>query len=143
MRFNTPISAVQSGLRKLLSALLLALLAAWMLPAVRAQNAGTGRVLLLEIRGAIGFVAASRLEKALQKAAAERASALIIRLDTPGGLVSSTRDMIQTILASPVPVILFVAPSGSRAASAGTYLAYAAPCCSNGTRYAPGSCHAN
>jgi membrane-bound serine protease (ClpP class) len=80
----------------------------------------------LEIRGAIGFVAASRLEKASQKAAAERAAALIIRLDTPGGLVSSTRDMIQTILASPVPVVVFVAPSGARAASAGTYLAYAA-----------------
>ena len=125
MRFGTPVMAIQLRWRNLFFLLLIAVATTWMLPAVWAQDAGKGRVLLLEIEGAIGFVAASRLEKALQKASAERASALIVRLDTPGGLVSSTRDMIRTILASPVPVVLFVAPSGARAASAGTYLAYA------------------
>jgi membrane-bound serine protease (ClpP class) len=83
-------------------------------------------VLLVDIKGAIGVVSAEQLAKALQRAAATGAQALIVRMDTPGGLLSSTREMIQGILASPVPVVMYVAPNGSRAASAGTYLMYAA-----------------
>jgi membrane-bound serine protease (ClpP class) len=83
-------------------------------------------VLLLDISGAIGFVAASRLEKAVERGGKENVEAIIVRMDTPGGLVSSTRVMIRTILASKVPIVVYVAPSGARAASAGTYLAYAA-----------------
>jgi membrane-bound serine protease (ClpP class) len=83
-------------------------------------------VLLIDIKGAIGFVTTSHLERSLQQAKARDARALIMRLDTPGGLVSSTRDMIQAILASHVPVVIYVAPSGARAASAGAYLTYAA-----------------
>lgn len=82
-------------------------------------------VLLVDIKGAIGFVAAEQLANALQRAAAQDAAALVVRLDTPGGLLSSTREMIQAILASRVPVVMYVAPNGSRAASAGTYLMYA------------------
>lgn len=82
-------------------------------------------VLLIDIRGAIGFVAAGQLAKALEQATAQGSPAVIVRLDTPGGLLTSTRDMIHTILASRVPVVMYVAPSGSRAASAGTYLMYA------------------
>lgn len=85
-----------------------------------------GQVMLIDVKGAIGFVSTSHLERALQTAAARNASLLIVRLDTPGGLVSSTRDMIQAILSSPIPVAIYVAPSGARAASAGAYLAYAA-----------------
>src|SRR5262245_11230592 len=62
-----------------------------------AQDAPDRPVLLLDIKGPIGFVSAERLEKALEKAQALDASALIVRLDTPGGLLSSTRDMIQAI----------------------------------------------
>jgi membrane-bound serine protease (ClpP class) len=90
-----------------------------------AQPAPERAVLLLDIKGAIGFVSAEQLTKALQRAKATGAEALIVRIDTPGGLLSSTRDMIHAILASPVPVVMYVAPNGSRAASAGTYLMYA------------------
>jgi membrane-bound serine protease (ClpP class) len=83
-------------------------------------------VLLIDIKGAIGFVSAAHLARAVDKAKAQEARALIVRLDTPGGLLSSTREMIQTILGSPVPIIMYVAPGGARAASAGTYLMYAA-----------------
>jgi membrane-bound serine protease (ClpP class) len=95
-------------------------------PAVQGQHSPTRPVLLVDIKGAIGFVAATRLTKALEKAEAQDAAAVIVRLDTPGGLLSSTRDMIQTMLASRIPVVVYVAPSGARAASAGTYIMYAA-----------------
>jgi membrane-bound serine protease (ClpP class) len=92
-----------------------------------AQPADADRpvVLLLDIKGAIGVISADQLAKALQRAAAGGAQALVVRMDTPGGLLSSTREMIQAILAAPVPVVMYVAPNGSRAASAGTYLMYA------------------
>ncbi|MFM1816308.1 MAG: hypothetical protein RLZ98_3003, partial [Pseudomonadota bacterium] len=79
----------------------------------------------VKLKGAIGFVAAELLDRAIQRAERERATALVVQLDTPGGLVTSTREMIQSILASRVPVVFFVAPSGARAASAGTFLLYA------------------
>ncbi len=85
-----------------------------------------GPVLLIEIDGAIGVAAAEFLDEALAQARARDAAALVLRLDTPGGLVTSTRVMIKAILGSPTPVILWVAPAGARAASAGTYLSYAA-----------------
>lgn len=92
---------------------------------VSAQPASERPVLLIDVKGAIGFVTAEQLAKALQRAKATDARAVIVRIDTPGGLLSSTREMIHAILASPVPVIMYVAPNGSRAASAGTYLMYA------------------
>jgi membrane-bound serine protease (ClpP class) len=92
---------------------------------VAAQPVPERAVLLLDIKGAIGFVSAEQLAKALQRASATGAQAVVVRIDTPGGLLSSTREMIHAILASPVPVIMYVAPNGSRAASAGTYLMYA------------------
>jgi membrane-bound serine protease (ClpP class) len=91
-----------------------------------AQGPAAHPVLLVDIKGAIGFAATSRLTKALEKAEAQDAAALIVRLDTPGGLLSSTREMIQAILAARVPVVVYVAPSGARAASAGTYIMFAA-----------------
>jgi membrane-bound serine protease (ClpP class) len=87
---------------------------------------GDRPVLLLDIKGAIGVVSADQLAKALQRSVADGARVLVVRMDTPGGLLSSTREMIHAILASPVPVVMYVAPNGSRAASAGTYLMYAA-----------------
>jgi membrane-bound serine protease (ClpP class) len=90
------------------------------------QSPAERAVVLVDIKGAIGFVAAGQLVKAVEQATARGSPAVIVRLDTPGGLLTSTREMIHTILASRVPIIMYVAPSGSRAASAGTYLMYAA-----------------
>jgi membrane-bound serine protease (ClpP class) len=81
-------------------------------------------ILVLDMKATIGFVTADQLTRALQRAKATGAAALVVRLDTPGGLLSSTREMISAILASPVPVVMYVAPDGSRAASAGTFLLY-------------------
>ncbi len=89
-----------------------------------AQPATTGEnaVHLLEIRGVINPPVANYLQRALADAAAQNARLVVIQLDTPGGLESSTREMTQALLASPVPVVIYVTPSGARAASAGLFL---------------------
>jgi membrane-bound serine protease (ClpP class) len=104
---------------------LVTVLAAVVFAEALAQPSTDRPVLVIDIKGAIGFVAVEQLTKALGRAASQGSPALIVRLDTPGGLVSSTREMIHAILASPIPVVMYVAPNGSRAASAGTYLMYA------------------
>ena len=90
------------------------------------SSAGSERVALsVAIDGAIGPASTRQLEDALEVAARRNAEVLILQLDTPGGLVTSMREMIADILASPVPVIGYVAPAGGHAASAGTYILYA------------------
>lgn len=82
-------------------------------------------VVVTEINGAISPASAAYFLRALNEAQQVRAELIVLRLNTPGGLDSAMREMIQGILASPVPVATFVYPSGARAASAGTYLLYA------------------
>lgn len=78
--------------------------------------------LVVDIEGGIGPATTRKISLAIEAAAAEPGGAVILRIDTPGGLDSATRDIVRAILASPVPVIAYVAPSGARAASAGTYI---------------------
>ena len=80
---------------------------------------------MVELEGAIGPASADYFIRALRRADEQGVNLLVLRLDTPGGLDKSMRDMIKAILASRVPVATYVAPNGSRAASAGTYIMYA------------------
>ncbi|MFM0368152.1 NfeD family protein [Paraburkholderia aspalathi] len=82
-------------------------------------------VVVIPVNGAISPASADFIVRSLQRAADERAQLAVLQLDTPGGLDTSMRQIIKAILGSPVPVATFIAPSGARAASAGTYIVYA------------------
>lgn len=90
-------------------------------PAPVAQRHAT----LIELNGPIGPAMSRFVERTLAGANDASDSVVILQMDTPGGLDTSMRDIIRAILASAVPVVTYVAPSGARAASAGTYILYA------------------
>jgi membrane-bound serine protease (ClpP class) len=79
-------------------------------------------VLKIRIDGPIHPITDEFIGRAIEQASATKADALLIELSTPGGLLDSTRSIIQKIVASPVPVIIYVSPSGARAASAGFFI---------------------
>ncbi|HKF61193.1 MAG TPA: nodulation protein NfeD [Dongiaceae bacterium] len=105
---------------------LLAAVAGAML-AVFGQAQAADRAAVLDIQGVIGPAMADYVTRQLAELNPTDTRLVILRMNTPGGLDSSMREIIRAILASPIPVVTYVAPSGARAASAGTYIAYASP----------------
>nr|WP_290823457.1 nodulation protein NfeD [Halomonas sp.] len=88
------------------------------------SQANQKSALVMTIDGSIGPATKDYLERGLRQANDENHAAVIVQLDTPGGLVETTRDMISEMLNADIPVMMYVSPSGARAASAGTYLLY-------------------
>ncbi len=107
-------------MKRLLGVLILA--CCWTL----AGQAQQPRVILIHLDDTIQPISADYLARGLDAAAVQHASAVLIEINTPGGLLDSMRQMVSKIIASPVPVIVYVAPSGSRAGSAGFFLLEAA-----------------
>jgi len=108
-----------SGLRALLALALL------LLPLAAVPQTGNGVVRVFTVDGAIGPAISTYLQEGLERARVEQAALAVILMDTPGGLDTAMRDIIQSILDSDVPVATYVFPQGARAASAGTYILYA------------------
>lgn len=111
----------RTRMSRLLAICLVGLLGLGLAATAHAQDR-PGAVHVAEIRGVINPLTAQYLDRVLDDAKARGAQLVVLKLDTPGGLDSSMREMIQDMLASPVPVAVYVTPAGARAASAGLFL---------------------
>ena len=116
------------ALRRSLAILLILLglagpIAGFLLPAASAQGRHAA---VIDLEGPVDSISAGYLARAIDVAAEGGAEVIVVVLDTPGGRLDSTRNMVEDIIASDVPVVVYVAPPGAQAASAGTFIAAAA-----------------
>jgi membrane-bound serine protease (ClpP class) len=102
------------------------LVATGLLLALIRTSAYAGQVGLIKINGAIGPATATYISRAVDKAANDGDVCLVIQLDTPGGLLDSTKEIVEKLLTDEVPTVVYVAPAGGGAASAGTFITLAA-----------------
>jgi membrane-bound serine protease (ClpP class) len=117
---------VRSAPHRPLPLAVVSLLALAALAALAGPASAAAPVSLIELDSAITPVTVRLLAGAIERAQADGAQALVVQLNTPGGLERSMRSMVQSILGSPIPVIVYVAPTGARAASAGVFITMAA-----------------
>jgi len=117
-----PLSIPRWSWRFALLTCVLAMLAAALVPSTGSASA-TGPIVVVKLNTDIDKISDGFLKDALKHAAKEHARLVVIEINTPGGLIDSMRNMVGSILASPVPVAAYIAPQGARAASAGTLIA--------------------
>ncbi|MFW5973035.1 MAG: NfeD family protein, partial [Bacteroidota bacterium] len=104
----------------------LSMLLVMLVSIVRAGGAQEREVTAIDINGIISPATASYVERAIELSADRGAEFLLVRMDTPGGLLDATQDIVQDFLASPVPIVVYVTPQGASAASAGAFITLAA-----------------
>ena len=98
----------------------------WLLALTSAIASAAEKVSLIRIDGAIGPATASYISRSIEEARTQNAQCLVIQLNTPGGLLDSTQEIVQSLLGSTVPVVVYVAPTGATATSAGCFITLAA-----------------
>ena len=108
--------------RQIAGPLILAVAAAGAVGTVPAPAAGAALVSTLQVDGVISPITVRLVQTAIERARSEGAQALVIQLDTPGGLERSMRSIVRDLLNAPIPVIVYVSPTGARAASAGAFI---------------------
>ncbi len=123
---------------KKITLILLSLLS---LPSLYAKDTPDSAIYLLSLRGPIGPAASEYIKRGIKIAERERASCLVLKLDTHGGLDEAMREIVQAILLSSVPFITFVYPPGARAASAGTFILMASHIAVMAKGTSCGACH--
>src|SRR3989454_10116087 len=98
----------------------------WLVCATTSATFAAEKVSLINIDGAIGPATATYISRSIDEARTQNAQCLIIQLNTPGGLLDSTQKIVQSFLGSSVPVVVYVAPTGATATSAGCFITVAA-----------------
>ena len=113
-----------SLVRLSLSLIFVGMLVVGMMGTVLAEDSirSEPHALIMQVDGVINSVKGRFVSRAIEQSEEDRATLLIIELDTPGGLLGSTREIVQLLLESPIPIAVFVSPKGARAGSAGTFI---------------------